>query len=140
MSARFLVPAAVLLVAVTLPGCGPSDPRERVLRERARWQVSQLGQWAMGEDGTITLRLRVSGPVQSKLQTLTVRVEFLDASGESLGPVWRPLDLSGVQRGGPKDLVLRLRAPEGVDVEGIVVDTVPSPAPDEIPHIDELRL
>jgi hypothetical protein len=140
MSARHLVPATCLLLAAVLSGCGPSDPRERVLEERARWQVFQLGQWAMDDAGTITLRLRVSGPVRSSIDTLTVRIDLLDADGAPIERTWRALDLTGVQRGGPEDLVLRLRAPAGADVQGIVVDTVPAPDPDEIPHIEELRL
>ena len=139
MKARYLVPAAGLLALGVLLHCGPSDPRERILEERARWRVSTLGQWAMGPDGAITLNLRVSGPVRSELERLTVRVLFQDAAGNALAQEWRTLDLSGIRRGGPEDILLRLRAPEGARVEGIGIDTVPVPAPEDIPHIEELQ-
>ena len=133
-------PAVVvcLLLAVCLAGCGPSDPRARVLEERARWTVTLLS-WAQGQDGTLTLNARVSGPVNSKLERLTVRLVLQDAAGDAVDHEWRTLDLSGIERGGPEDIMLRLAARD-VGVEGIGIDTVPSPAPDEIPHIVELDL
>jgi hypothetical protein len=139
MKARYFAPAACWLALGVLFHCGPSDPRERILEERERWKVSTLGQWAMSQDGAITLNLRVSGPVQSELEQLTVRVLFQDATGNTLAHEWRTLDLSGIQRGGPEDILLRLQAPAGASVEGIGVDTVPVPAPEDIPHIEELQ-
>lgn len=95
--------------------------------------------WAMREDGTITLNARVSGPVHSKLERLTVRIVLQDAAGNPVGHVWRTLDLSGIKRGGPEDILLRLEAPAGASVEGIGIDTVPVPGPEDLPHIEELR-
>ena len=138
MKARYLVPATCLLVLLVLPHCGPSDPHERILEDRARWKVSNLG-WAMDDEGAITLNVRVSGPVRSSLDRLTVRILLQDAAGNSVTDEWRTLDLSGIERGGPEDLLLRLQAPEGTSVEGIGIDTVPVPGPDDIPHIEELR-
>jgi hypothetical protein len=125
-------------VWLCLQGCGPSDPLERLVEERARWKVA-LQDWAMAEDGTITLSARVSGPVQSDLDRLTVRILLQDAAGNTVDREWRTLDLSGVERGGPEDIMIRLDPREG-DVEGIGLDTVPVPGPDEIPHIEELQL
>ena len=130
--------AAGLLIAVGLLGCAPSDPRERVLEQRARWNVTLLS-WAQGRDGTLTLNARVSGPVNSDLRQLTVRLLLQDAAGNAVDHEWRTLDLSGIERGGPQDIMLRLTARE-VEVEGIGIDTVPAPTADEIPHIVELDL
>jgi hypothetical protein len=138
MRARVLVTTAGLLLIASLLNCAPSDPRERILQERARWKVSTLD-WAMDANGAITLGARVSGPPQSRLEQLTVRVLLQDAAGNPVAHEWRTLDLSGIERGGPEDLLLRLQAPEGATVEGIGIDTVPVPGPDEIPHIVELK-
>ena len=129
--------AGLLLLAVSLAGCGPSDPRERILSERARWTVTPLS-WSMGEDGRITLSARVVGPVRSKIDRLTVRIEMRDAQGGVVGHEWRTLDLSGVQRGGPEDVLIRLPASEG-SVEQLTIDLVLQPGPQEIPHIEELQ-
>lgn len=94
----------------------------------------------MGDDGTITLMTRVSGPVHSELEQLTVRIVMQDAAGNPVKHEWRTLDLSGIQRGGPEDIRLKLQAPEGASVEGIGIDTVPVPGPEDLPHIEELRL
>jgi len=138
MKAQHTALVASLLLAVCLVGCGPTDPRERVLEERSRWNVTLLS-WAQGADGTLTLNARVSGPVNSDLERLTVRLLLQDAAGNSVDHEWRTLDLSGIQRGGPEDIMLRLAARD-VGVEGIGIDTVPTPAPDELPHIVELDL
>ena len=139
MKTPFRVLAASLVLPVSLAGCGPGDPRERMLEERARWKVTTLS-WAMGEDGTIKLNTRVSGPVRSKLERLTVRIVLQDAAGNPVKHEWRTLDLSGIRRGGPEDIPLTLHAPEGASVEGLGIDTVPAPGPEDIPHIEELRL
>lgn len=94
----------------------------------------------MSEDGTIKLNARVSGPVHSKLERLTVRIVLQDAAGDPVKHEWRTLDLSGIERGGPEDILLRLQAPEGAGVEGVGIDTVPAPDPEDLPHIEELRL
>ena len=129
---------ASVLLAAALGGCGPSDPRERVLTERARWKVNLLS-WAMSPDGSINLSTRVSGPTHAELKQLTVRILFLDAEGNTVDRAWQTLDLSGIARGGPEDILLRL-APRGQAVEGIGIDPVHAPGPDDLPHIPELQL
>jgi hypothetical protein len=139
MKTPWRVLAAGLVLLVSLAGCGFGDPRERVLEERARWKVTTLS-LAIGEDGTIKLNARVSGPVHSKLERLTVRIVQQDAAGNSVKHEWRTLDLSAIERGGPEDILLTLQAPEGASVDGVGIDTVPAPGPEDIPHIEELRL
>ena len=138
MKARLAAAAAIPILFVLAAGCGPSDPTERVLHERARWQVA-LESWALADDGTITLSARVSGPVRSELDRLTVRILFLDAEGNPVGHEWWTLDVSGIERGGPEDVMLRL-ASRGHDVDGLGIDPVANPDPDEIPNIPELRM
>ena len=128
----------LLLLAVLAVGCGPSDPRDRVLTERVRWNVDLLD-WAEAADGTITLSARVSGPPRSQLDELTVRLLLQDAAGAEVGREWWTIDLSGIQRGGPEDMMLRL-APRQAAVHGIGIDSVPAPTADEQRQIPELNL
>jgi hypothetical protein len=139
MKIRHPVLAAGLVLGASLAGCSLADPHERVLEERSRWKVTTLS-WAMTADGAITLSTRVSGPAQSTLERLTVRIVLQDAAGNPVHHEWRTLDLSGIERGGPEDILLRLQAPEGASVEGLGIDTVPAPTPEDIPHLEELRL
>jgi hypothetical protein len=129
--------AAGLVLWAGLVGCAPREPRERLLEERARWSVTLLS-WAQAPDGSLGLSLRVSGPPRSTLDRLTVRFELRDGSGAAVGEAWRTLDLSAVERGGPEDLLLRLPAPDAA-VEGIGVDSVLAPSPEQLPRIEELR-
>jgi hypothetical protein len=117
-------------------GCGESDPRARVLEERERWQVD-LASWATGDDGSIRITLQVSGPVQSFLETLSVRLQFIDAAENPYHTHWEVLDLSRVQRGTPTEFRIILDALEQAP-EGIAVSMVPRPGPEDEPHIAEL--
>ena len=137
-AARPGVTAGLLLcLLLCLPACGAGDPHERILKERARWKVTLVG-WAQAEDDSLALNLRVSGPVRSRLDRLTVRFLLLDAEDIPLGEEWYTLDLSHVDRGGPRDFLVRLPpAPEAV--EGIGIDLVVAPAPHELPRIEELQ-
>jgi hypothetical protein len=127
----------LLLAALAFSGCGPTDPLERALDERARWNVELLN-WAQGPDGTITLSARVSGPPQARLDTLTVRLLFQDAAGTELERRWWSIDLSDVERGGPADKMLRVTGKPGV--EGIGIDPVLLPSDAELGEIPELKL
>lgn len=138
MSLSRPIAALVLLAAVLLAACGPSDPREKLMVERARWKVGLLS-WVQAPDLSVTINVRVSGPVRSKLERLTVRVEMFDGANQPMGSAWQTLDLSGVQRGVPQDLFIRLPA-QAAGVEGIGIDLVPDPGPEDLPHIVELKL
>jgi len=131
----FLV--CLLLLALSSAGCGPSDPRERILSERARWTVTPLS-WSMSEDGRITLNARLVGPVRSKIDRLTVRIEMRDGEGGVVDHEWWTLDLSEIQRGGPEDVMIRLPARQAA-VEQLTIDPVLLPGPEEISHIEELQ-
>lgn len=128
--------AGLLLLALASAGCGPSDPRERILSERAKWSVTPLS-WSMGQDGRITLSARLVGPVRSQIDRLTVRVEMRDAQGAVVGHEWWTLDLSEVRRGGPEDVLFRFPA-AAAGVEELTIDHVLDPGPEEAPHIEEL--
>ena len=136
-SSRSPLLASLLLLALWPTGCGPSDPRERILSERARWTLTPLS-WSMDENGRITLSARLLGPARSKLDRLTVRIEMRDARGSVVDHEWWTLDLTGIQRGGPKDVLIRLPAREAA-VEELTIDPVLQPAPEEIRHIEELQ-
>ena len=129
---------AVLVVCSILgaAGCGESDPRARILEERERWQVD-LASWATGEDGSIRITLQVTGPVKSFLETLTVRLEFIDAAENPYHTHWKALDLSRVQRGTPTEFRIILDPLEQAP-EGISVSMMPQPGPEDEPHIVEL--
>ena len=129
---------AVLAVCAILgaAGCGESDPRAKVLEERERWQVD-LASWATGDDGSIRITLQVSGPVQSFLETLSVRLQFIGAAETPYHTHWEVLDLSRVERGTPTEFRIILDALEQAP-EGIAVSMVPKPGPEDEPHIVEL--
>ena len=93
----------------------------------------------MSEDGRITLNARLLGPVRSQIDRLTVRIELRDAQGTVVDREWWTLDLSGIQRGGPEDVLIRLPARE-VAVEELTIDPVLDPTPEEISHIEELQM
>ena len=133
------VPILVLFVAIALfPACGPSDPLAAVREQRARWNVS-VADWSASEDGSITVNVRVSGPPNSKLDVLTYRIRFLDADNQMTEEIWRTVDLTQVPRGGPKDLLFKLR-PESAAIEGLTIDLALDATPEERVHIEELKL
>jgi len=136
MGARFPAFVAMLILLVGFAACGPTDPHEKILDERALWQVSLLD-WVVLEDGTLSLGTRVSGPPRSRLRQLTVRLVLEDASGNAIGHEWQTLDISGIQRGGPADITLRVPT-SLTGVEGIGIDPVLAPSPEEIPYVAEL--
>lgn len=136
-SARTLPALAAVLAVAWLVGCGPADPRARVLDERARWNVSVLS-WSQGADGTVTIGARLSGPPSSGLRSLTVRVRLTDAQDAVIDSVWHTFDLTDVERGGPADKIVRV--PEFPhEVAGAGIDPVLSPSPEDEPHIRELQ-
>ena len=125
-----------LLHLLLSSACAPSDPREQILSERARWKVTPLS-WSMGQDGRITLSARLAGPVRSQIDRLTVRVEMRDAPGAVVSHEWLTLDLAEVRRGGPEDVLFRFPA-AAAGVEELTIDHVLDPGPEEAPHIEEL--
>lgn len=130
--------AASLLLAALATACGPFEPTQKVLKERARWKVTVLGV-VQGGDGTVIVDTRLSGPPNAKLQALTVRVQLADAGGGVVDTVWHTFDLSGIRRGGPADVSVRLREyPQ--EISGAGIDRVLAPSPEEAAHIAELQL
>jgi hypothetical protein len=125
------------LLAVLAAGCGPGDPKEGILQDRARWNVSVLS-WSQSEDGTVAIGTRLSGPPNSKLSELTVQVQLVDADSQIIETVWHTFDLSDVQRGGPADKIVRIREfPQ--EVSGAGIDLVLSPTAEEEAQIRELQ-
>jgi hypothetical protein len=133
-----LLMPALLLAAAMLAGCGPSDPEQAVLEQRARWDVQVLS-WAQDAEGAINISTRVSGPPSSKLDSLTVRIKLLDSAGNVVDTVWHTYDLGKVPRGGPADVIIRIpRASEAVT--SLAVDMALIPTAEERAHIEELQL
>jgi hypothetical protein len=132
--------AAVALCAAVLcaAGCQPSDPEAKILKQRARWDV-QLLSWVQTADGSIQMSTRLTGPPSSSIETLTVRIDLLDASGQTIDEVWHVFDLKPIARGGPLDVMVLLPA-EGLQVEGIAIHRVLEPGPDERQHIPEIQI
>lgn len=134
---RFAWLPIVLLLLVVAAACRPSDPRAEVLKQRARWTVDLLS-WVQGEDGQISLTVRVAGPPNSTLDELTFRINLLDAANETLVSEWRTVDLSQLARGGPKDLFFKVEPPDQ-PVEGLAVSVVVNPTAEQEQHIKELQ-
>ena len=139
--ARAVFAAGVLLATSMLwlaAGCGPSDPRAKVLQQRARWKVTLLSFSQQPQTGTILLSTRLSGPPNSTLQRLTVRIQLSDGDGIVVDRVWHTFDLADVQRGGPADRTVRIPdVPHEIDGAG--VDMVLDPSPEEQARIAELQ-
>jgi len=131
---------AVVFLAVLLCGlsvaCKTRSAWNNVISERARWTVLALD-WTQRRDNTVLLSTRLSGPPNSALDTLTVRIILRDAAGATIAETWHVYDLEPLPRGGPKDFTLRI--PASGPVDGLVVDTVPRPVEADQPHIPELR-
>jgi hypothetical protein len=134
--------AAVIMVAcllVLLVGCAPEDPVQSVLKERRLWKIDLLS-FLVREDGKVSAQFRLTGPVKSSLERLTVRIEQLDLSGQVLAVSWNAFDISDVSRGGPVDQYLVLDAASGgEEIESLRVDPMLVPEPSDIPHIPELQ-
>ena len=129
-----LVFAAALLCGLA-GACKTRSAWDRVVSERARWTVLALD-WTQGKDNAVVLSTRLSGPPNSPLETLTVRVVLSDATGETVKEAWHVYGLAEVPRGGPKDYTLRILA--AGPVEGLAVDVVPRPEESDREHIPEL--
>ena len=128
---------SLIAVAALASGCGPSDPKAKLLEERARWDVRILN-WAQRPEGGIHVATRVSGPPNSKLSHLTVLLNLLDATDTKIGEHWHSYDLERVPRGGPTDFDILIPDP-GVSVEGLALSQVLEPTPEEERQIRELQ-
>ena len=129
--------AVVATLAVLIAGCVPVDPKEGILQDRARWDVVVLS-WSQGEDGTVTVSTRLSGPPNSRLDELTVRLQMFDSESRVIESVWHTFDLSDVPRGGPADKIIRVRQfPH--EVLGAGIDPVLAPTAEEESRISELQ-
>lgn len=129
-----LLAGCVALAGVS--GCEPSDPTRRILDERDRWQVVVLS-WATGDDGSVRISLRVSGPVSSFLETLTIRIDLVDASEVPYYTHWEVIDVASIERGTPTDLLVMID-PQPQAPEAISMSMMPEPTAEERPHIVEL--
>jgi hypothetical protein len=127
---------SALLVAVN---CSSGSAELKILEQRERWSV-QLLSWAESADGGINIATRVAGPPNSPLAQLTVAIVLQDGEGRTVERVWHTFDLSEVPRGGPSDLMIHLPASDGRQgtIEGIGIDGVFEPKPEDRPHIPEL--
>ena len=136
---RQTVVVAVALVGIALaPGCMDGDPVGEILKTRMLWKVDLAG-FVQRENGAISAQFRLSGPVNNRLQYLTVKIELLDASDRLLAESWEIFDLREVKRGGPVERFLTIPGPDGEGVvESIRMDPVNYPEPDEYAHIAEL--
>ena len=137
MSDSRWLPLPVLLLGGLLApaaGCGPADPVQQVLEERARWEAEIVG-WTQAED-TVQTSIRVAGPVSAKLRTLTVRIDLVDASGVTIEQVWEPLDVSQAVRGASAEVFVSI--PTRSEVDGLAVVVVTDPTPEESKKIVEL--
>lgn len=128
---------AATLTGCTLLACAPADPRDTILSERARWEVRAL-EWVRAADGSIQVGTRLSGPPNSAIQKLTVRIDLLGAQGAVLRQDWHTFDLAGIPRGGPADRAIHLPPLAAAEVEGVSIDTMPDPTEEESGRIVEL--
>jgi hypothetical protein len=136
-SIRTVIVQSVLL-ALLIIGCGPSDPRQRILDERARWEVALLNWSQSASDGTVNIAVRLSGPPNSAIDRLTVLVRLADEQDQVIDSVWHTFDLSDVERGGPADKLIRVSG-FSEEIYGAWIEPVYQPTPEQEQHIPELR-
>ncbi len=133
--------AAIAIVALlsVATGCGPSDPRTKLLKERLDWTVEPQT-WAADESG-ITLSVQVQGPVHGTLEHLSFRVDMMDSSGAVVDSAWWTQGLADMQRGTPTDFLIKLppRDLGDEEIDQISVDLVADPTPEEEKNIRELQ-
>ena len=87
----------VLALAALAAGCASKSEEQNLLEERARWNVIATD-WTQSADHTVLLNTRLSGPPNSTLSTLTVRIVLQDASGAEVRELWHVYDLSDPDR------------------------------------------
>jgi hypothetical protein len=139
MRRSLLVWTSFVILVAGATACAPQDPIAEVHQQRARWRVDLLS-WAAGEDGSLALSTRLTGPPRSSLEQLTIRIAMLDALEQPIETAWWTFDLTAIERGGPEDVLFRIPAPESaVEVEGLILESVLNPTPEDVPHIRELR-
>ncbi len=128
---------ALLAVVLAAPACSPEDPVEEVLEQRARWKVEMLSS-VFREDGSSLSTFRLSGPVNRKLDALTIRVDLLDGNGDRLDSAWHTFDLKGIERGTPTEKTVALPAHDPMP-EGITFSPVLAPTEEDRRHLVELQ-
>ena len=139
MRRSLLVWTSFVILALGAMSCAPQDPVAEIHQQRARWQVDLLG-WAAGDDGSFAVSTRLTGPPKSSLEQLSIRIAMLDALEQPIDKTWWTFDLTTIERGGPKDVLFKIKAPESAaEVEGLILEAVLNPAPEDVPHIRELR-
>ena len=126
----------VSLVLVAAAGCGPGDPRTEVLKQRSRWTAELVG-WIPKDDGNLIAEIRFTGPPNTTLEQLTVRISQLDAAGETVSSTWHTIDVKDVPLGAPKELMFTLPASEGT--EGMAAEIVLAPTAEDEQNIPELQ-
>ena len=136
---RMVSAVIVACFLVLLIGCVANDPVQSVLKERRVWKVDLLS-FLVRDDGKVSANFRLTGPVSNNLETLTVRIEQLDATGKVLAVSWNAFNISEVRRGGPVEKYLLLDPPAGGgEVESLRVDPMVQPDPSDMEHIQELQ-
>jgi len=135
----FAVRTAVAVLTIVMfagAGCGPGDPREAVLKERARWHV-ELSDWLQTGEG-LRATVRIWGPPRSSIDKLTVKLVLADESGEVVEQVWQTFDLSRAERGAPTDFPVSIRRPDLPKIDGVGLDRVAVPSAEDRSRIAEL--
>ena len=125
---------AVLVLAGS--GCKTKSALDSAVEERLRWKVIALD-WTQTPQQEVLLSTRLSGPPRTELKQLTIKIVLQDAAGATIQDAWHTFDLTGIQRGGPKDFNVRVQASE--PIENLGVDPVDAPTAEDVALIPELR-
>jgi hypothetical protein len=128
--------AVLAFGALVTAGCGPGDPREAVLKERARWHV-ELSDWLQTDDG-LRATVRIWGPPKSSIDKLSVKLMLADEAGETVAQVWQTFDLTRSERGAPTDYPVSIKRPDLPKIDGVGLDTVAVPSAEDEAQIAEL--
>ena len=128
----------LLCLALGVLACAQPTAREKVLAERARWEVLLLDWVQSAEDQRVTVSTRITGPPSGELQKLSVEFLLLDAAGDPVGSHWHTYDLSEIQRGAPTDLTVRIPADQPIEGLGVVAPSLGLSEGDDA-FLEELR-
>lgn len=117
--------------------CQERGGQALILEERSRYSVELLS-WADRGDGTLAATLRITGPVHSSLQVLTVEIRRNGPGEVHQGSDWISLDLSEMVMGTALEKTIFL--PSGtVSPDSLGVKLHLEPSPEVLPRLKELQ-
>ncbi len=131
---RALILTGFLLIAAS---CSDPDPMQKILQERMRYEVDLLS-WAIMENKNIVANVRVSGPKESAIRSLTVRFDQFNENKDLMKTNWIPFDCAELKETGSRDFTIILECGDE-KVSFLVADIEVKPSSESLRNIKELE-